>query len=467
MGDNTQLRSDEEQPPPAQIPLLSSNLQNDAVGDLHQRQQEIRTSNRLDDSLEYLERFLTCLGFNQSSLLSFSLSWAAFTVVGVLVPVLALELSDCDGCEMYQIKNFEVGIVASQACLAAVSLFCISFNLRKYGIRRFLPIRIYMSKCVEYSYFSQNEQLKQHSLNFLVVLAPAILASMRLLIWWLLPCFILKTVREVIRILYVQHDSRWISVAISVPLTLSWTYVSTISLSASILFHLLCNLQFIHFDDYAKLLERESDVMVFIEEHIRLRYHLSKISHRFRIFLLLQFLVVTVSQVVTLFQTTVYSGMINLSNGGDFAISAIVQVVGIILCLHAATRISHRAQGIASFACRWHALATCTSTDACLRHSNSLGSMEPLSQSNLLDITFSESDLDSMDYITMPTTTQLASYMSSYHRRQAFVMYLQANPGGITIFGWTVDRGLINTIFFLELTLVTFVLGQTVVFNSA
>ncbi|MBA0637750.1 hypothetical protein Godav_022293 [Gossypium davidsonii] len=451
MGDNTQLRSDEEQPPPAQIPLLSSNLQNDAVGGLHQRQQEIRTSNRLDDSLEYLERFLTCLGFNQSSLLSFSLSWAAFTVVGVLVPVLALELSQCDGCEMYQIKNFEVGIVASQACLAAVSLFCISFNLRKYGIRRFLFVDRYGDQMVRFT----DLYIKQ------------IAASMRLLIWWLLPCFILKTAREVIRILYVQHDSRWISVAISVPLTLSWTYVSTISLSASILFHLLCNLQFIHFDDYAKLLERESDVMVFIEEHIRLRYHLSKISHRFRIFLLLQFLVVTISQVVTLFQTTVYSGMINLSNGGDFAISAIVQVVGIILCLHAATRISHRAQGIASFACRWHALATCTSTDACLRHSNSLGSMEPLSQSNLLDISFSESDLDSMDYIAMPTTTQLASYMSSYHRRQAFVMYLQANPGGITIFGWTVDRGLINTIFFLELTLVTFVLGQTVVFNSA
>lgn len=451
MGDNTELRSDEEQPPPAQIPLLSSNLQNDAVGGLHQRQQEIRTSNRLDDSLEYLERFLTCLGFNQSSLLSFSLSWAAFTVVGVLVPVLALELSQCDGCEMYQIKNFEVGIVASQACLAAVSLFCISFNLRKYGIRRFLFVDRYGGQMVRFT----DLYVKQ------------IAASMRLLIWWLLPCFILKTAREVIRILYVEHDSRWISVAISVPLTLSWTYVSTISLSASILFHLLCNLQFIHFDDYAKLLERESDVMVFIEEHIRLRYHLSKISHRFRIFLLLQFLVVTVSQVVTLFQTTVYSGMINLSNGGDFAISAIVQVVGIILCLHAATRISHRAQGIASFACRWHALATCTSTDACLRHSNSLGSMEPLSQSNLLDITFSESDLDSMDYIAMPTTTQLASYMSSYHRRQAFVMYLQANPGGITIFGWTVDRGLINTIFFLELTLVTFVLGQTVVFNSA
>ncbi|GMI83474.1 hypothetical protein like AT1G67570 [Hibiscus trionum] len=447
MGDS-QARSDEEQPPPAQIPLLSSNIQNDAAQG--QQQREIRTSNDLDDSLEKLERFFTFLGFNQSSLLSFSLSWAAFTVVGVLVPVLALELSKCDGCEMYQIKDFEMDTVASQACMAAVSLFCVSFNLRKYGLRRFLFVDRYGDQMARFT----DLYVKQIS------------ASTRLMVWWLLPCFILKMAREVIRSLYVQHDSWWISVAILVALILSWTYVCTISLSASILFHLLCNLQVIHFDDYVKLLERESDVVVFIEEHIRLRYHLSKISHRFRMFLLLQFLVVTISQFVTLFQTTVHGGTVNFINSSDFAISSIVQVVGIILCLHAATRISHRAQGIASFACRWHALATCTPTDASLRGSNSAGNMEVLNQSNSLLMTFSESDLDSVDYISMPTTTQLASYMSSYHRRQAFVMYLQANPGGITIFGWTVDRGLINTIFFIELSLVTFVLGQTVVFGS-
>ncbi|KAK8691558.1 hypothetical protein V6N13_075064 [Hibiscus sabdariffa] len=420
MGDS-QARSDEEQPHPAQIPLLSSNFLNAAAQD--QRQPEIRTGDDLDDSLEILERFLTFLGFNQSSLLSFSLTWAAFTVVGVLVPVLALELSKCDGCEMYQIKEFEMDIVASQACMAAVSLFCVSFNLRKYGLRRFLFVDRY------------GDQMSR----FTDLYVKQISASSRLMVWWLLPCFILKVVREFIRILYVQRDSWWMSVAILVALILSWTYVSTISLSASILFHVLCNLQVIHFDDYAKLLERESDVL---------------------------FLVVTVSQFVTLLQTTVYGGTVNFINSGDFAISLIVQVVGIILCLHAATRISHRAQGIASFACRWHALATCTPTDASLRGSNSAGNMEVLNQSNSLLMTFSESDLDSMDYISLPTTTQLASYMSSYHRRQAFVMYLQANPGGITIFGWTVDRGLINTIFFIELSLVTFVLGQTVVFGS-
>lgn len=45
--------------------------------------------------------------------------------------------------------------------------------------------------------------------------------------------------------------------------------------------------------------------------------------------------------------------------------------------------------------------------------------------------------------------------------------YLQTNPGGITIFGWTVDRALINTIFFIELSLVTFVLGKTIVVSSS
>lgn len=141
---------------------------------------------------------------------------------------------------------------------------------------------------------------------------------------WALPIFLLKTVREIVRILYADRESWWLSIAILLALVVSWTYVSTISLTASIMFHLVCNLQVIHFDDYGKLLERESDVLVFIEEHIRLRYHLSKISHRFRIFLVLQFLVVTASQFVTLFQITGYGGIITLINGGDFAVSSML-----------------------------------------------------------------------------------------------------------------------------------------------
>ncbi|WCJ38709.1 hypothetical protein M5689_019752 [Euphorbia peplus] len=322
----------------------------------------------------------------------------------------------------------------------------------KYGIKKFLFV----------------DRSGGHALNSHYVLQ--FKDSLRLLVLWSLPCFILKAVRETIRVVYAQQESWWISAAILFGLIVSWCYVSTISLTASIVFHLVCNLQVIHFDDYAKLLERESDVLLFIEEHMNLRYNLSKISHRFRIFLLLQFGFVTASQIFTLFQTTGHSGMTTVLNGGDFAVSTVVQVVGIILCLHAATKISHRAQSLASVASRWHALATCGSdrpiNGSQMRNSNSSGNLEGASPLNFLCKTYSESDLESADYIAMPTNTQLVSHMSTYHKRQAFVMYLQNNPGGITIFGWTVDRGLVNTIFFIELSLVMFVLGKTLVFAS-
>ncbi|XP_073132702.1 uncharacterized protein [Henckelia pumila] len=405
----------------------------------------------LDKTLYRLGLFLSLLGFNQSSVLSFLLSWGAFLVIGVLLPVVMLELSNCNGCEKGQIKNFEIGIIICQACLAAASLVCVSHNLRKYGVRKFLFVDRYSGHVERF-----NEQY-----------ARKISDSVRLLFFWVLPCFLLKATREIIRIMYVHHESRWHSAAILLAFVFSWTYVTTIFLSACILFHVVCKLQIIHFEDYGKLLERESDVLVLLQEHARLRHYLSKISHRFRICLLLQFLIVTISQFLTLFQTTGYNGIITFINGGDFAASSLVQVVGIILCLNAAAKISHRAQGIGALASRWHALVTCGANEASLtRYSNSMGSLGTASKSSSFHIDYSESDLESLDFLAAPTNMQLASYMSSHHKRLALVIYLQANPGGITIFGWTVDRGLINTIFFLELSLVTFVLGKTIVIPS-
>ncbi|CAA2968670.1 uncharacterized protein LOC111378368 isoform X1 [Olea europaea var. sylvestris] len=430
-----QIRADESRSPLDQTPLLENRQEND-------------NETTLDKTLLQLELFLTILGFNQTTVLSFVLSWGFLLLIGISLPVVILELSNCPGCEKGQIKTFEIDIVISQACLAAASLVCVSHNLRKYGIRKFLFVDRYSGHVERFG-----DQYIQKISN-----------SMRLLVLWVLPCFILKSAREVIRILYVRHESWWHSVAILFALILSWTCVTTIFLSACILFHVVCNLQIIHFEEYGKLLEREHDCLVLIQEHARLRFYLSKISHRFRIYLLLLFLIVTISQFVTLFQTTEYNGMITFINGGDFAVSSIVQVIGIILCLNAAAKISHRAQAVGARASRWHALMTCSATDSSLlRTSNSMGNLNAANMSGSLCMNYSESDLDSLDFVVGPTNTQLASYMSSYHKRLALVMYLQSNPGGITIFGWTVDRGLINTIFFIELSLVTFVLGKTII----
>ncbi|CAF1735016.1 unnamed protein product [Brassica napus] len=277
---------------------------------------------------------------NQSSTQSLVLSWIVFLTVGLVISMTVLELGHCKDCERYQYKSFELNIVVSHACLAVVSLLCVSHNLRKHGIRKFLFVDQLSGRM---------GRLKAQYIQLLAL--------------WSLPCFGLKAVREIIRMLYVPHDQPWLSVLILLSMILSWTYLSTIFLAASAMFHLVCNLQVIHFEDYAKLLDGESEISLFIYEHICLRHYLSKISYRFRIFLLLQFLVVTISQFTTFFQTTAYSGRITYINGGDFAVSAVVQVVGIILCMHAATKISHRAQAIASVASKWHVIMSCSSTD--------------------------------------------------------------------------------------------------------
>ncbi|RWW46584.1 hypothetical protein BHE74_00047488 [Ensete ventricosum] len=240
---------------------------------------------------------------------------------------------------------------------------------------------------------------------------------------------------------------------------MSWVYLTIIVLSACMLFNLVCSLQVIHFEDYGKLLEREVDALICLEEHLRLRYYLSQISHRFRMFLLLLFLFVTASQFVILLQTTGYSGKINFADAGDIAVSSVVQVIALLLCLNAASKISHRAQGVASLASRWNAYA-----DPQIQ-STTNGSEAIPPSSSLMD--YSESDSESLENIALHHNAQLlSSFVSSYHKRQALVMYLQSNPGGITIFGWTVDRALVNTLFSFELTLVLFVLGETVVFPS-
>ncbi|KAL8267108.1 hypothetical protein R6Q59_004452 [Mikania micrantha] len=439
---STHQEESKEEIPQIRTPLLlinsdqTQNLNQDIQAD--EEQEEEGTD--LRKSLQRFEFYLILLGFNQSSVLRFAISWVTFLVIGVAIPVVILSLpTNCSTCYLYQIKGFELVIVVSHACLAAVALLCLSHNLRKYGIRKFLFV----------------DQYSGHVERFSKEYIQKISESIRLFVFWVSPCLALKIALELIRIMYMHQESWWKSFSILVALTFSWAYVNFIYLSSCLVFHLVCNLQIIHFDDYGKLLETDTNVLIFIEEHARLRHDLSKISHRFRIYLLLVFAVVTSSQFAMLFQIMEFSNKVTFINGSDFAVSSIAQVVGSILCLNAAAKISHRAQGIAAIATRWHALASCGPDDMShMRISNRLTSDES-----------SESDLEAMNYIPLPTNTQLASYFSSYHRRQAFVMYLQNNPGGITLYGWTVDRSLINTIFFIELSLVLFVLGRTTVFT--
>ena len=93
---------------------------------------------QLEKALKKLEFYLSFLGYNQHSYLKFVSSWAMFIGICVVIPVAILEITHCDDCDDYQVRDFEYEILSSQVLLGIVSLICLSYNLKKKGIRNFL-----------------------------------------------------------------------------------------------------------------------------------------------------------------------------------------------------------------------------------------------------------------------------------------------------------------------------------------
>ncbi|KAM0854949.1 hypothetical protein ACQ4PT_050090 [Festuca glaucescens] len=412
------------------------------------------TDAQLERWLRRLGAFLAASGLSASTRMEVAFAASVLAVVGVALPAAAVALSPChdDGvvCDDYEVELFEEFVMVSQAAAATVAVACVSRKMAMYGLRKFLFVDPELGMRIRFQ--------KEY--------AARIEDFFRTLLWWILPCFAVKVTREIFRFSHMLHESTWRACIVFFASIISWMYLTTIVLSSSMLFNLVCNLQVIHFDDYGKVLEQDADPLVYMKEHLQLRHNLSKISHRFRMFLLLLFLSVTASQFAILYKTTAYKGPINFTNGGDIAVSSVVQVVGLVVCLHGAAKISHRAQNIVAIASRWHALATC-STDSTYGSTPNGSTHLATFPSQMFLRDYSESDLESLEGGSVNggshNSAQLTLYLSSYHKRESLVLYLLTNPGGITLYGWTVDRTFLNTILTVELTLVLFVLSQTIV----
>ncbi|KAH9300695.1 hypothetical protein KI387_012278, partial [Taxus chinensis] len=358
----------------------------------------------IDPALARLERLLLCLGIDHSTSARAVFGFFLFIFLGIAVPAVTLWATVCKDCRKIEVTKFEVMIQISAAILAAVSMLCMACNLRKYGLRKFLFNEVH-SPLVRFRYDFKSQ----------------IRGSFRLLKWIIFPCFVVKLTREVLRIIFLHEESWWKNVVILVAILISWLYLTAVFLSACVLFNLVCNLQIVHVEDFANLLEGTSDVSLFLKEHMYLRFQLYKISHRFRMFLLLAFLVVTGSQFMTLFETTYYSGTITFINAGDFLVSSAVQLVGAVLCLRAAAKTTHRAQRIASIASQWHALATCNESDTSESKDEANGhgpaqNVDPIYSLLAADY---ESDYDSSEDFALPAESHFASNLASCHKRQA------------------------------------------------
>jgi len=142
-----------------------------------------------------------------------------------------------------------------------------------------------------------------------------------------------------------------------------------------------------------------------------------------------------------------------------------VQLAGFLLCLLGAAKITHRAQGTVSVATRWHAFATCTSYGASYPQTENLPSSPPAHEESSLNpftCIDSASDSESSEVFFMFPSKDASA---AFEIRQAFVTYLQHNNGGITMFGFVLDRGFLYTLFAFEFSLVMWILSEVTVFS--
>uniref|UniRef100_A0A3N7F5N0 Uncharacterized protein n=1 Tax=Populus trichocarpa TaxID=3694 RepID=A0A3N7F5N0_POPTR len=196
---------------------------------------------------------------------------------------------------------------------------------------------------------------------------------------------------------------------------------------------------------------------VIFREHVRIKKQLSFTSHRYRFFIISCLVTITVSQFGSLLLVLGFNNEKNFFNSGDLVICSAVQLCGFFLCLLGAARITHRAQGIVSMATRWHMIVASASASARIDQGKS---HVPEADGTLASNT-EDSESDSSDNFIAISSQDPCSFQT----RQALVAYLQHNNGGITLFGFALDRGLLHTLFAFEFSLVLWILSKVVVLS--
>ncbi|CAD5165366.1 uncharacterized protein LOC103996294 [Musa acuminata AAA Group] len=407
-----------------------------------------RCPSRRDDDLRNFRSCLRWLCLDQSgSGYRAAVSWAVFLLLAVAVPA----VSHFVLAFRPQRRPYDLVVQLSLTAASALSFLTLSSVTRSYGLRRFLFLDKLPGETdrVRLGYtFELNQSFRLLS----CFVAPCFAAEVAYKLWWY--------ISGAGRIPFVGNPLLSYCVSCALQLASLIYRISSFFLSC-VLFRLICHLQILRLEDFAAVFRGESEVEAVLREHLRLRRQLKVISHRFRVFILAGLIMVTASQFAATLVTLRPHSDDNLFNTGELALCSIVLVTGLLICLRSAAKITHKAQALTGHAAKWHVCATIDSYAVDLETTSTIApDTNHVSPENDADTDDEEaSDIDEL-ICTKIVHTHVNTM--AFQKRQALVTYLENNRAGITIFGFTVDRAWLHTIFMLEITLFLWLLGKTV-----
>ncbi|GJN38892.1 hypothetical protein PR202_gb27973 [Eleusine coracana subsp. coracana] len=419
-----------------------------------------RCVSRPDDELQWFRSCLRWVCMDHSGPCGAALSWLLFLVLAVLVPAAAHFLLVFRDTR----RPFSVVVQLSLSAASAAGFLCLSSSFRRVGLRRLL----YLDKLRTKSDRVRLNYTARLAFSFRLLaslVAPCFAAEAAYKVWWYatsagsVPFFANEVLSDV--------------VACSLEMA-SWMYRSAVYLLTCVLFRLICHLQGLRLEDFAGSLlfeveEGRIGVEQVLREHLDIRRQLKVISHRFRKFIVAALLIATASQFSAVLLTTRRDSVDDLLNTGELALSSVVLMSGLIIILSSAAKITHQAQALTGHTTKWHACCTIepvNDEEAVTPMSTNHNSMIEQDQANDSDSESSEETGDDDEDLLENTKFMLPqAHVLSFQKRQALVTYLENNRAGITVFGFTLDRAYLHTIFMLEWTLFLWLLGKTIGFS--
>nr|XP_043629445.1 uncharacterized protein LOC122600753 [Erigeron canadensis] len=419
-----------------------------------------RSTSYAYDELHSFRSWLRWMCVDQSNNWTASLSWTVFIIFTFIIPILSHFYLACSDCDNRHARPYDSLVQLSLSAVATLSFVSLSQFIRIYGLRRFLFFDKLCdeSEIVRTGYTAQlNRSLKILS----IFVVPCFAAESAYKIWWY------TSGATAIPFLVNVVVSNTVACILEL---FSWLYRTVVFFLVCVLFRLICYLQILRLQDFAQVFQVDSDVESVLREHLRIRRHLKIISHRYRVFILFSLIIVTVSQLASLLNTTRHTAQLSIFKSGELALVSVSLLAGLLILLRSATRITHKAQGVTCLAAKWHVCATIdvfetpeadteTPTTATGVPGNPGSQAFPCeaSSSDYDDVGSEEDELDNTKLIPAYAYSTI-----SFQKRQALVTYFENNRAGITVFGFMLDRTSLHTIVTIEMSLVLWLLGKTI-----
>ncbi|XP_021729305.1 uncharacterized protein LOC110696320 isoform X2 [Chenopodium quinoa] len=363
-----------------------------------------RSDSSMHDELRHFRRCLKWCALDLSSSLGKNISYLTFVILAIIIPILTtISIKIPSSSSPDKPLSFNKLVQLPESGLAFIGFLTLYRFFKEYGLKQLLFL----------------DGLNDDSLDVQLGYKYQVDKAFKSLAFILLPSFIVEFVHKIlffsaVVVSFPVIDVLPINTIMFISSFMSWVYRTGVFLLVCVLFRLICELQILRLEGLRHMFEGSgSEPCAIYLEHRRIRDQFYVTSHRFWFFIVGCMVTITVSQLGALLLVLASKSDKNFLNSGDLVVCSAKQLSGFFLCLMGAARITHRAQGIVSVATRWHMLMT-------------------------------------------------SCFDSTNHNK---VTYLQHNNGGITLFGFALDRGMLHTLFAFEMSLVLWILSKAIVLS--